>query len=470
MINIPIGLILCIASVFGCAYAGRRSTGAGVGAVLAVGYFYGIVRANFLDGFSHFIFDAGIIGFYAVQFNKPVSSEAASVSQDAKGWLSLLIGWPLILFFVPINHILVQLVGLRHIILFLPALLLGARTRPKDLNTIATTLAILNAAVFVFAVLEYWYGITPFYPHNSATDIMYRSHDISSTAGRFFRIPATFTSSHAYAGNLLLTLPLLLNPILDTELRASKRLFFAAATILTVIGVFLAGPRLPVVQLTGFIALMLILPGLKASARVALAACVIVIGLASAYYVASDERMQRFTTLSNTEMVEARASKTLNVSIVDIFLQYPLGVGLGGVLGSSLPFFLLQYAPELVGAENEYVRIACEQGIIGFAMWGSLIYRLASRKPKAVSKRWSIGTHAMWAFILVSWGTAFIGTGMLQGIPNSVLLLLQMGVLLKRPLTETDREATPKTNPLDWPSRWRERSERPGSMAVQVKK
>ena len=467
----PIGLILCIASVIACALAARRSIGAGFSAVIVVGYFYGIARANFLDGFSHFIFDASIIGFYAVHFKKPVSQEAQNVSQDAKKWLFFLLGWPLILFLLPINHILVQLVGLRHIILFLPALLLGARARPKDLCTIATTLAVLNVLVFGVALLEYSYGIAPFFPHNSVTDIMYRSHDVHSATGRFFRIPATFTTSHAYAGNLVLTLPLLLNVLLDVKRPAVKRLLFAAAITVTVVGIFLAGPRLPVIQLATFVVIMLVLPGLKVRARMALALCVFIIGMATAYYVASDERMQRFTTLSDTEMVEKRATKTLSISLVDTLIQYPLGVGLGGVFGASMPFFLQQYAPELVGAENEYVRIAAEQGPIGFLIWSALLITFAFRKPQAVTERWSVGTHAMRAVILVSWATAFIGTGMLQSIPASMLLLLQMGVLLKKPLAETPHAAAAdQEGALSWRARWRAKHKNPGSMAVQPRR
>src|SRR3954470_10165274 len=111
--NLPIGLIFCIASLAICAYAASRSLGAGISALWAIGCFYGIVRANFLDGFSHFMFDAGMFGFYAVTFVRPVSEKTELDSRKAKSWLLLLLGWPIILFFLPINHYLVQMVGLR---------------------------------------------------------------------------------------------------------------------------------------------------------------------------------------------------------------------------------------------------------------------------------------------------------------------------------------------------------------------
>jgi len=61
--NLSSGAFLCLASLVFCSYAARYSIGAGVSALMAVGYSFGIVRANFLDGFSHFIFDIGILGF-----------------------------------------------------------------------------------------------------------------------------------------------------------------------------------------------------------------------------------------------------------------------------------------------------------------------------------------------------------------------------------------------------------------------
>ncbi len=437
MQDMPNGLLFCLASLLLCASAARRSIGAGIGAVLAIGYFYGIIRANYLDGFSHFAFDAGLIGFYFVRFNMPVSDRAEAASRSTKNWLILLLGWPLVLFFLPINHIFIQLVGLRHIVLFLPFMLIGARTSSKDLNTIAMTIAVLNVICFGFAIVEYYNGIVPFFPRNSVTEIMYHSTDVKTATGRFYRLPSTFTSSHAFGGNMLLTLPFLLNSVLNPSSAISKRLLMAGATVLTVLSIFIAGPRLPVVQLFGFITLMLLLPGLKPSVRLTLASCILVIGLISAFYVNSNERFQRFKTLNNTELVESRATQSLGFSLQDSLLQYPLGVGLGGVVGSSLPFFLKTYAPTYFGAENEFVRIAAEQGIIGFMIWIILIFKILSRRPTAITPKWEIGTHAMWAMLIVCWATAFIGTGMLQGIPNSVLMLLQMGIILRRPSQDT---------------------------------
>ena len=51
---------LC-AAAFLCAYlAGKRSLVNGLIVVMAVGYFYGILRANLSETGSHFVFDAAV--------------------------------------------------------------------------------------------------------------------------------------------------------------------------------------------------------------------------------------------------------------------------------------------------------------------------------------------------------------------------------------------------------------------------
>ena len=62
-----VAIILCIASFLGCFFAARLSLVYGLVAVLGVGYAYGILRANVYEIFSHFIFDAGLLGLYLAQ-------------------------------------------------------------------------------------------------------------------------------------------------------------------------------------------------------------------------------------------------------------------------------------------------------------------------------------------------------------------------------------------------------------------
>jgi len=402
-----------------------------VSASIVVGYAYGILRANFNDGFSHFIFDSALASVYLATFTTPAAAGALRRSKDAQTWLLMLIGWPLLLFFLPINHYLVQLVGLRHVIFFLPVILLGTRARERDFNQIALTLAVANAAAMVFALLEYRFGITDFFPKNAVTDIMYRSNDIRTSEGVFHRIPATFTSAHAYASAMLLTLPFLLNGTATPNSSTRLRIFMALMSGVTVLAIFISGPRLPLVQL-GLCAFgMLALPGLKNADRARLVLRVILVGAFCAYYVNANERLQRFSTLNNQEMIEERVRSSVSYSLAESLYEHPIGVGLGGVAGSSMPFFLNELAPVQVGAESEFARIATEQGIVGFLIWLVFVVRVLIRRPTPISEHWTIGIHGMRVMIAVMFGTAFIGTGLLQSIPGTVLMLLQVGALLR---------------------------------------
>ena len=62
-----ISIALCAAAFALTFRAARHSLVAGICSVIGIGYVYGIVRANIPDGFSHLIFDAGVLGLYAAQ-------------------------------------------------------------------------------------------------------------------------------------------------------------------------------------------------------------------------------------------------------------------------------------------------------------------------------------------------------------------------------------------------------------------
>ena len=53
-----LSLLLCVLAFAATYRASRRSLLAGLVAVFAIGYLYGILRANIIQPFSHFIFDA----------------------------------------------------------------------------------------------------------------------------------------------------------------------------------------------------------------------------------------------------------------------------------------------------------------------------------------------------------------------------------------------------------------------------
>jgi hypothetical protein len=431
------GLFLCILSFIASYFLGRRSLGQGLAAVIAVGYFYGILRAQYLDGFTHFLFDFAVLGLYASQFVLARPDAARRLrSREIMPWVVALIGWPVVVFLVPLNDILIQLVGLRGAIYFVPFVLLGARAVERDLDELARAIAGLNLIVFGFAVAEFFLGIEPFFPLNAATDIIYRSNDVGDSE---YRIPATFSGAHAYAGTMVATLPFLFTRWQASGASRVERVLFAAAIVASTLGIFMAGARLPVVILFIELAVLAISMRLPLQVIVGLAALGSVVG----YFVAGSERLQRFTTLSDSEFVAERFSSSVNASLVDLLADYPLGAGLGSASGTSIPYFLQHLMGEQIGLENEYARIAMELSPVGLFIWVGFIVWAITRRQPPFSRDWVLGANIMRAFVLVSWATAFIGTGMLTSIPGTALLLLQMGILGQSRLPQP-RPAAPR--------------------------
>src|SRR5271163_4944588 len=167
------GVILCIAALLGCFIAGRRSLGWGLGVAMTIGYGYGILRANVPNPMMFFVFDAGAAGLYLSLLTRRMTPAQRSRVAVLQPWLIALIGWPVVLFFFPVQDPLIQLVGLRAQIFFLPFVLIGAMLEPEDWYFLAKWLAVLNLAAFAFAFAEYVGGIQRFYPRNAMTQIIY---------------------------------------------------------------------------------------------------------------------------------------------------------------------------------------------------------------------------------------------------------------------------------------------------------
>jgi hypothetical protein len=171
--------------------------------------------------------------------------------------------------------------------------------------------------------------------------------------------------------------------------------------------------------------------GLRWSARARLRFALLVVLVLGV--VAANERLQRFTTLADGLGVVERVRVSANVGVVDAVLDYPLGVGLGRAVGTSIPFFLQPFASPQIGAENEFARIALEQGVIGLAVFLGFVVDVVARKTARNPIAPPLVALLFRYLVAIMWGTAFIGTGMLTSIPGTPLLLLMMGVLLARP-------------------------------------
>lgn len=416
-----LALALCGSAFVACFIAARRSLVQGLAALLAVGYAYGIVRANVPSPASHFLFDAGVAGLYLALWMRPARPIDRYRTGGLIPWVVCLTAWPAFLFFVPMQDPLVQLVGLRGQIMFLPFLLIGALLTGQELQALALWVAALNIAVFGFAGAEWILGVQRFYPLNAVTRIIYSSTDVARGSSAM-RIPATFVQSAAYAGTMVMTMPLLIG-LVGRRIRTGwHRYLTLAALLATVLGVFMAASRTAAVVLIG-IGLALTLSGrLKGRAWlawVAIAAC-------AGYLVYTQPSLQRFTTLKDTSYVGARVHGSVNEWFLNDAADYPLGNGLGGG-GTSLPYFLQGRVINRVVMENEYARIMLEQGIPGLALWLAFIGWLLTRPLGRRNDPWYLPRWLARLTCGAYFATAVTGTGLLTLIPETALLLLLAG-------------------------------------------
>lgn len=415
-----ISLVLCAIAYLVTWYASRRSIVAGLSALLAIGYVYGIVRANIPQSFSHFIFDAAVAGFYVVHLPRLWSPAQPYEVRRIRAWMLLLLGWPLLLALVPVQDPLIQIVGLRGNTFLVPFVLVGASLEPSELRRLAKVFAILNVAAFGVGVAEFTFGIEPFFPRNTVTELIYRSHDIAGYSAH--RIPSTFSSAHAYGGTIVATLPFILGVWGDAKGRTRERILLAAAVVATSIGIFMTGARLPAVILFALALLVTVHGRMGVKTRIGW----LVAMTAVAFAVMTNERLQRFRTLEDTSAVAERVQGSVNRSFLELAAQYPLGNGLGGG-GTSVPYFLQDRIRDPVNMENEYARIMLEQGIAGLCIWVAFIGWMLLASLKRRPTELLIGHRLARAMLVLSFGAAMIGTGTLTSIPGTVVVLMCCG-------------------------------------------
>lgn len=422
-----IAVIVCLLALSASFITGRRSLVAGLATVLGIGYLYGIIRANLPQAASHFIFDAAVVGLYFAQWRNLLRPARQLGVRRLQRWIIFLLGWPALLLLIPVQDIWVEVVGLRGHIFLLPFLLLGARLSEEELYQLALWVAGLNLVAFGFAVAEYFLGVDHFFPYREGvTTIIYMSTDVAGYTA--FRIPATFSNAHAYAGAMVITMPLLIGAWVQKHSRVWHWHLLSASLAASTIGVFMAAVRIPVVFLFVLLTVVTFSGKVKLFARlgwVAMLAGII-------WIVSSDARLQRFTTLQDTEMVAGRVYGSVNESFVDLAVRYPMGNGLGGG-GTSLPYFLQDRVKERPVIENEYARIMLEQGMPGLCLWMAFLLWAFSRRTNPWSSNWELGRQLAWYMTSISFATAFIGTGLLTAIPGTSLLLLLLGWLVAPP-------------------------------------
>lgn len=429
--------LLLLGLAFVTSYFGaRKSLPTGIGVVMSWGYSYGIVRANFPDAFSHFIFDAAAIGLYLARLLSPPRYAGAPSLETNRRWFYLLMIWPVIMFCIPLQPLLIQTVGLRGNGFLLPFLFLGMWLQADDASEVASWLAVLNLIAIAVAMAEFLWGVKAFFPENAITKIIYNSHDVAGFTA--MRIPSSFSSAHAYGGTMVYTVPWLLGAWMQPKATTGQRILFASAMIAALFGVFLCAARSPVIG----IAVLVVVASASGQIRGGFGFVWILILLGVGYLVSSEERLRRFATLGDREAVTSRIEGSVSLEFFDLLSKYPLGNGMGAG-GTSIPYFLQHLLRDPVGLESEYSRILLEQGIIGLALWVGFLIWFLTRRPTNTRDPWYLGKTLCWWLTVIGFLTGLIGMGLMTSIPQSSLLFLGTGFCLTPPLVRRTRATVP---------------------------
>ncbi|MGZ4787896.1 MAG: O-antigen ligase family protein, partial [Terriglobales bacterium] len=401
-------------------------------AVITVGYFYGILRANFFVTASHFIFDCAVLGFYCARFKDLARIFVTTDGQRLKHWVTFLIAVPVVLFFVPLQDPLVQLVGLRGNAFLLPFLLVGARLTRDDFYRIGIWLVFLNLAAFAVGSAEYLFGIEHFFPYNAITELIYRSNDVG--AANDYRIPSIFSNAHSFGGTMVLTVPLLAGAWVQKHRQIWHKNLFIAGLLATMLGVFMSAARSHFLAMAVLLAVATFSTRLRPIYRVGWIVVILLVG----YIVGTHERMQRFTTLGNREFVQSRFQASVNETLLDVMVDYPFGNGLGGG-GTSIPFFLLDRVNMPVAVESEWGRIVLETGLFGLAGWAGFLLWVFTRPQAHRDDPAFLGCRLAWVAALTFFAFGFIGIGLFTSIPSTTILLILVGWIATHHTGEADQ-------------------------------
>lgn len=415
-----ISIALCGLAFFASVQAGRRSLVASLCTLLTVGYAYGILRANLPDGISHLIFDAGVLGVYAAQLTRRQPRWQVARADEVRSWLLLLMAWPVVLFAMPWQDPLIQLVGLRGSIFLLPFLLLGARLTADDVYKLALWLSVLNIAAGVLACAEFVLGVEPFFPRNAVTEIIYRSKDLAGYTA--YRIPSSFGNAHAYAATMVMSIVVIAGAWVQGHYGRWQSRLMGAALVVSMLAVFMSATRLNAVILFVLIVTTIFSGRLPGAYRFRWLVVLLLVG----YMVGGDERLQRFRTLQDPEFLSERLAGSVNMSFLDLVRQYPLGNGLGGG-GTSVPYFLQDRIRNVVVMENEYARILLELGLPGLLLWVAFLGWVFTRGQIRANDMFHFGRRLAYVTCACTFATGLIGVGLFTSVPTTALLLLLTG-------------------------------------------
>ncbi|HJR60724.1 MAG TPA: hypothetical protein VJ813_15040 [Vicinamibacterales bacterium] len=422
-----ISIGICVAAFAAAYLAGRRSMWLGITAVLTVGYGYGIVRAN-AGGATHLLFDAAVAGLFAAQLWNVARATNRPGLYALKFWTLALIAWPTLLFFFPPGDVLVELVGWRANVFLLPFLLIGAQLDDDAIYKIGLSMAVLNIAAAVVGGLEFSFGLQLFFPYSEVTDMMYQSR-LSDQESLGLRIPSSFVNAHAYGGTMVMTLPFIFGAWIQQRERWHAHVLTVALAA-SLLGVFMAGARTPMLVLAGLVVLVTLSGRLRGYSWLSWAGVILVVG----WVVSSDGRLQRYVSLQDTQYLAERWSGSVNREFFDLMGAYPFGRGLAGG-GTSIPYFLKDRFEANFVMENEFARIVMEQGIPGLFLWVLFMVWVLTKGRGPKTDPWHLSRRLVLATVAAYFVFALTGIGLLTSVPQSMVLLLGVGwIAVKKPV------------------------------------
>jgi hypothetical protein len=221
---------------------------------------------------------------------------------------------------------------------------------------------------------------------------------------------------------MMLSLPWLLGAWVQPRKSSAQWMLLSSALLLAIVGIFMSAARTHVLLL-GVLVLVTTFSG-KLKGGFWMSWIVLLGGIG--YIISSEERLQRFTNLQDTDAVMERLEVSINMHFFQLLSNYPLGNGMGGG-GTSIPFFLQRYLVNPIGMENEYARILLEQGVPGLALWLGFFVWVLTRRPVESRDPWNFGRLLQWVVTVALFVNALTGIGLMTSIPQSSMFFLGVG-------------------------------------------
>jgi len=237
---------------------------------------------------------------------------------------------------------------------------------------------------------------------------------------------------------MVMSLPFLIGALHQANKRVLHKWLGMTALVGSLLGVLLAASRSHFIGAAAVIMVAMFSVGSKRGNFIGWILILATVG----WLVSGEQRLQRFTQLQDTEMITQRIVGSVNMGFFELAGTFPLGNGLGA--GTHIPYFLNANIQNPVATENEFGRIVLELGLVGLGLWVTFIVWLLIQPGPSRSDPWFIGRRLAWVTCFVYFAFSLVGTGLLVSIPQTCLLLLNVGwVGARRPERATRKSFAP---------------------------